>query len=171
MVGHLKGGERNRVLGPQGHILVDGLGNKVLFLGENEGVGIHGWKDKELGCCQWGSCENGGRSQVLGLEVESSSCYLQELGCEGPVPEDVPAKVGRCQHLGTCFAQNHCSFWLCLWCSRPRWPAFSLFHTLLWVLLRPHSPSPHLLCGSLPWMQVGGRAGLFVGTGTLLIVE
>lgn len=100
MVGHLKGGERNRVLGPQGHILVGGLGNKVLFLGENEGVGIHGWKDKELGCCQWGSCENGGRSQVLGLEVESSSCYLQELGCEVPVPEDVPAKVGRCQHLG-----------------------------------------------------------------------
>lgn len=37
-------------------------------------MGSSGWKDRELGCDQGSRFENGRRSQIPSLEVESGSC-------------------------------------------------------------------------------------------------
>lgn len=85
--------------------------------------------------------------------------------------DGMASKVGRSQLLGlssfevpeqTCFAWNRCSPWLFLWDSSVYCPASSLFHTLPRVMLRtqcPPTPRPvrHLLCGSMPWIEVSGQ--------------
>lgn len=53
----------------------------MLSLEEAEGMGSSGWKDRELGCYQWSRCENGCRSQILGLEAESGSCSRNQGVC------------------------------------------------------------------------------------------
>lgn len=55
----------------------------MLSLEEGEGMGSSGWKDRELGCYQWSRCENEHRSQIPGLEAESSSCCRNQGGGRG----------------------------------------------------------------------------------------
>lgn len=67
----------------------------MLSLEEGEGMGSSGWKDRELGCYQWSRCENEHRSQIPGLEAESSSCCRNQGGGGGGVcVRGMAAKAG-----------------------------------------------------------------------------